>query len=78
MKKSFVKVVAARRLMGFISSMPTWWLWLACGHITKREAKKIPRTVVCHTCQRDKRFGYRKKRDWKKGDIPDDSRVVRF
>jgi len=82
-----VKVVAARRLrVGRChgkkifnhSSMPIWWLWLACGHITKRSAKKIPRSVVCHACQWDREFGYRKKRDWKEGDISDDFGIIRF
>lgn len=80
-KKGFIDVVAAqRKRVGrchgsrhFQSPVvPSWRLWLACGHMESRRAKNPPKSVKCSRC----RYGFL--RDWKKGDIPDEFGVIRF
>ena len=85
MREGYVKVVAAERIrVGHchprFSSRPktAWRLWLACGHMESRTAEKPPRLVKCHNCEWDKSHGWKKVRDWKRGEIPNDFGVVRL
>jgi hypothetical protein len=85
--KKFTKVVAAQRIrVGRCHggryfkrpAVPSWYLWLACGHHATRRAGKVPRKVKCNRCVWDKEHGYRKARDWFKNDLPEGLGVIRF
>jgi hypothetical protein len=87
LRKGCVKVVAAQRLRvsrcqgtrtPFRPSVPSWRLWLKCGHMERRRSEEPPRQVKCWNCFLEEEHGWRYSRQWKRGDIPDDFDVVRF
>lgn len=80
-KKGLIAVIAAQRIrVGRCHGsryferprVPSWRLWLACGHMEVRRAKNPPKSVKCSRCE----YGYLK--DYEKGEIPDDFTIMRF
>jgi hypothetical protein len=88
MKKGYTVVVAAQRIRvgrchggcgRFVRPrVLSWYLWLACGHLSTRRAKEPPRSVKCERCQYDIEFRRRKSRDWLPGEIPNDIGIILF
>ena len=76
-------VVAAKKLRSRVAKftlqpkVAPWWLWLECGHTTKRLSSCVPHKVRCLNCKIEHELSIRHTRNWYKGEIPKDFGVIR-